>query len=677
MINDNNPLLTYTELPPFHKIQPHHVEPAITFVLRQHQKCLKKLLTQPQPFTWENLLAPLEEADDILHKIWGVIAHLNAVTNSPKWREAHDAVLPKISSYATKVAHNHKLYAAVQSIRKSKQFQKLNDTQRKIITEMLRDFRLTGATLLPKQKIQFAKLKLELDKLHNQFANNVLDATHNWHYLANTSEVGGIPPHILAIAKKAARQQKQPGYLFSLDVPTYQAIITFADNRELRQKFYTAFNTRSSDQGPHAKKYDNSKIIEKILQHRSKIAKLLNYKNYAQFSLATKTARNPQQVINFLNKLTKCVKKSAQQEFTELTEFAAKHYAVNKLEPWDITYYGEKLRQRKYKISEEEIRQYFPLQHVLQNLFTITEKLFDLKIKEISKVSKWHKDVRLFAIYNKKNELRGYFYIDIFARVHKRGGAWMEECSVHRRLTDGSIQKPIAYLNCNFTPPATNKPSLLTHNELVTLFHEFGHCLQHLLSKVDYAYAASINSIPLDAVEFASQFMENWCWQETSLRLLSCHYQSNEPLPTSLIKKLQKSKKMQFGLQTLRQTEFALFDLQLHTMANIKKYTTVQKIIKKVRQQVRVIPTAKFDRLANSFEHIFGGGYAAGYYSYKWSEMMAQDAFALFKKNGILDRKTGKSYLHNILEVGSSIDPIQAFKNFRGREPDFKALLKL
>lgn len=633
-------------------------------------------MTQKHSFTWENLLAPLEEADDQLHKTWGLVAHLNAVTNTPQWRKAHDDILPQLSKYSTQVGLNKKLYSAIFSLKNSKEWNKLNATQRKIITELLRDFHLSGVDLPTHKKRQFAKLKLELDKLNNKFANNVLDTTYAWQYCASKNEISGIPQHALAVAQQSARKNKQQGYLFGLDMPTYQAIITFADNRNLRQKFYTAYITRASNQGPHAKKNDNSKIIEKILQKRSKIATLLGFKNYAELSLATKTARHPQKVIHFLTQLTKATKKKAQQEFSELSTFAQRYCAINKLEPWDITYCSEKLRQHKLQLSEEEIRQYFPVERALTGLFAIATKLFDLKIKEVHNAAKWHKDVKLFAIYTALNELRGYFYIDLYARKHKRGGAWMDECRVRRRLADGSLQIPIAYLNCNFTIPLVNKPTLLTHNEVDTLFHEFGHCLQHLLAKVDYAHAASINGVPLDAVEFPSQFMENWCWQKPSLRLLSRHYKNNKPLPDSLIKKLQQSKKMQIGLQTSRQIEFAMFDFNLHLATNIKKYATVLKTLNTIRQKVRVIPTAKFDRMPNSFEHIFGGGYAAGYYSYKWSEMMAEDAFALFKKTGILDKKTGVSYLHNILEVGSSIDPVQAFKNFRGREPSIKALIK-
>lgn len=676
MTTTNNPLLKDSAFPLFNKIQPQHVKPAIAQVLQQHRQNLKKILAQKPPFSWENLLAPLEEADDQLHKTWSLVTHLNAVTNTPQWRKAHDDILPQISKYSTQVGLNKKLYSAIFSLKNNKEWAKLNATQRKIIIELLRDFHLSGVALPTQKKQQFAKLKLELDKLNNKFANNVLDTTYAWQYCATKNEISGIPQHALAVARQAAQNNKQQGFLFGLDMPTYQTIITFADNRDLRQKFYTAYITRASNQGPHAIKNDNSKIIEKILQKRNKIAALLGFKNYAELSLATKTARHPKKVIRFFTQLTKATKKKAQQEFAELSIFAQHYCIINKLEPWDIAYCSEKLRQHKLQLSEEEIRQYFPVDHVLTGLFTIATKLFDLKIKEVPKTAKWHKDVKLFAIYTAHNELRGYFYIDLYARKHKRGGAWMDECRVRRRLSNGSLQIPIAYLNCNFTIPLANKPTLLTHNEVDILFHEFGHCLQHLLAKVDYAYAASINGVPLDAVEFPSQFMENWCWQKLSLRLLSRHYKNNKPLPDSLIKKLLQSKKMQIGLQTSRQIEFAMFDFNLHLATNIKKYAAVLKTLNKIRQKVRVVPTAKFDRMPNSFEHIFGGGYAAGYYSYKWSEMMAVDAFALFKKAGILDKKTGVSYLHNILEVGSSIDPIAAFKKFRGREPSIKALIK-
>lgn len=694
-----NPLLQKTKFPLFESIKPLHMASAIKAILKENQKILTTLIRkcqlQKETLLWANLIAPLEDMNDRLHNAWGIISHLNAVKNTPQIRKVYTSLLPAISKYFIALGQNEDLYNAILILNKNRKHLNLNATQQKILSEMLRDFRLSGVALLPSAREQFAKVQLELNQLGNKFSNNVLDSTQSWQYCAKANEIEGIPEHALAVAKERAKQAHKTGFLFSLDMPSYYAVMTFAASRSLREKFYRAYVTRASvEQNIHAKKYNNSNVIVDILQRRTKLAQHLKFKNFAEYSLATKVAPTTSNVVQFLTNLSTHALPKGKAELEELSAYAKTNCGIPALKPWDTAYCSEKLRLTKYQLSDEKLREYFPLAHVLKGLFAIVSKLFALEIKEVAanKFEKWHKDVRLFAIYARpfpaakktkkvqdsaELQLRGYFYIDLFARLGKRGGAWLDECRVRHIAQDGSLQLPISYLNCNFTVPTKNRPPLLAHHEVITLFHEFGHCLQHLLSQIDYAHASSLNNIPLDTVEFASQFLENWCWNLKSLKMLSHHYRTGEELPNNLIARMVQNKNFQSGLQTLRQLEFGLCDFRWHLKTDIHNYKTVQKIVDYVRRHVRLIKAMPYDRFANSFDHVFGGsGYAAGYYSYKWSEMMAQDAFELFRKRGIFNVACGVSYRKNILEVGSAISSLTAFKNFRGRAPKINALLK-
>lgn len=672
-----NILLQHNELPQFSKIKLSSITPTIEKILAQNRKEIKALLyNKPKNyiFAWDNLIAPMEELSDRLHFAFGIASHLNHVKNSPELRKIYAKILPKVTKYGLEIEQNVDLFRAIESIYSSTDFKKLHYAQQKVITNALRDFRLAGVLLKPKQKAELTKLQQKLSKLHDQFSNNVLDATYSWEYLANEKEIAGIPEHNLAQPKQKADKKKVKGWLFNLDQVSYQTVMTYADSEELRKTFYTAYITKASDQSKN-KKFDNSKIIAEILKLRLYIAHLLGFKNYAELSLATKMAKSPIEVLSFLSNIAKKSRNTAQKELIELTKFSQK----KKLNPWDIPYYSEKLKQKKYAVDENEIRQYFPVDQVLNGLFTLVKKIFAINIKEIQNFDAWHKDVRLFEIYDmrrKTNNICGRFYMDLYARENKQGGAWMDDCQSRHILQNKKVQIPTAYLICNFLPPTKKTPSLLTHDEVHTLFHEFGHCLQHLLTKVDYLGVSGINGVLWDTVEFCSQFMENWSFTPKVLELISRHYQTKKHLPKSLIKKIVATKNFQAGLIILRQLEFGLFDFELHIKFNSKIKNQTQKILNSVRKRIRVAPLAHFDRMQNSFAHIFAGGYAAGYYSYKWAEVLALDAFAKFAENGFLNQKIGLEFLQAILEVGGSVDPIQAFKNFRGRKPKINYLLK-
>lgn len=664
-----NPLLQKNHLPQFNKIKPYHIKPAILHLLQHNRTTLTLLLNQPK-FTWENLMTPMAVMHEELDHTWSTIRHLHAVVNSPALRKIYNTLLPKINEYFTQLKHNPRLYQTIKTLQHNS---RLNQIQRKILNDYARDFRLHGIELKNSEKKRLLLLQNKLITLTAKFANNVLDATAHWNYLAQHDEIAGIPAHDLALAKNQARLHKKTGWLFTLDAPSYLAVITYATNRKLRQKIYTAYVTRASELG--STKHNNHQVIQHILKTRLQIAKLLGFANYAALSLTTKMLKKPATALTFLNRLVRAASKKARQEYAELSNFAYKHDSIKNLQPWDITYYSEKLRQQKYKISQEELRAYFPIDHVFAGMFVVAQRLFGITIKEQKKFERWHHDVRLFKIYSQSKKLLGELYADLYARPNKQSGAWMEHCRNRMRLNAHTVQTPVAYLNCNFTPPL-NQQALLTHDEIITLFHEFGHCLHHLLTQVDYPEVSGINGVPYDAVEVPSQLMENWCWEKAGLKLLSHHYQTHKKLPDVRCRQLYTSKNFQTGLRTLRQLEFALFDLILHLEFNPKIKNQVQKILNQVRSKVRVTQAASFDRMQNSFLHIFADDYAAGYYSYKWSEVLALDIFAYFKAHGILDRTTGKKFLHTFLERGGSIDPMELFIAFRGRKPQVKSLLK-
>ena len=602
---------------------------------------------------------------------------MHSVAETKELRAAYKACLPLLTEYHVEFMQNELLYKAVKSLAESAEYSTLQPAQQKIIDNELRDFKLAGVSLSPGAKAQYGELQKKLTELTTSFSEHVLDATQAWTlHIEDINELTGIPEESLALAAQNAEQHKKSGWLFSLDYPSYSTFIKYADNRELRKKMYTAYVTRASDQGPNAGRWDNTQIIEDILKARYELANLLGFSNYAIYSLATKMADTPDRVLGFLNELVIKSKPYAEKEVQELYAFAKEKDGITQVESWDFPYYTEKLRGHKYALSQEDLRPYFPVNKVLTGMFAIVNKLYGIRIVEREQVDTWHPQVQFFEVYDEHNNLRGYFYIDLFARAHKRDGAWMDECRVRRRLADGSIQYPVTYLTCNFTRPLGDKPALLTHDEVLTLFHEFGHGLHHLLTKVDYAGVSGLNGVPWDAVEFPSQFFEFWCWDRESLNLISSHHETGEPIPDELYKKMIAAKNFQSGLQMLRQLEFSLFDFRIHLEYDPLQEKTAQAMLDEIRETVAVTKPPSFNRFQQSFSHIFAGGYAAGYYSYKWAEVLASDAFAKFEENGIFDAATGRAFLHNILEQGGTSDPMVLFVTFRGHEPSIEPLLK-
>ncbi len=672
-----NPLLDLSGLPRFSLIKAEHVEPAIDQVLAESRAQVQQLLTANRDYTWDNLVQPLEDLDERLARVWSPVSHLNSVVNSDELRAAYNACLGKLSNYATEMGQHAGLFKAYQSIAKGDVYHQLDSAQKKIIDNAIRDFRLSGIDLNPDQQARYKALMEELSALTSQFEEHILDATRAWTKLiTDESALAGLPESVRAMAQQSATQREQQGWLFTLEFPSYLGVITYADERAFRKEIYTAFVTRASDEGPHAGQWDNSPLMEQILALRHEAAQLLGFENYAERSIATKMALSTTQVIDFLTDLAERSQPIAQADLDELRAFAKIEHGIADLEAWDIVYYGEKLRQHKYSISQEAIKPYFPEHRVIQGMFAVVEKLYGLNITESRRVETWHKDVRFFEIFDKEGQLRGQFYLDLYARQFKRGGAWMDECIV-RKLTDsGDIQTPVAYLTCNFSSPIGDDPALFTHDEVLTLFHEFGHGLHHMLTKVNYPSVSGINGVAWDAVELPSQFMENWCWEREALALISGHYQSGKALPDEMFDKMLAAKNFQSGMQMIRQLEFSIFDFRIHLEYDPKKGARIHEILDDVRQQVSVFTPPAFNRFPHSFSHIFSGGYSAGYYSYKWAEVLSSDAFSLFEEKGIFDRETGLNFLSMILEQGGSRDPMELFIDFRGREPQIDALLR-
>ena len=673
----NNPLLSNnTILPLFSKIKPEHIEPAITQLLEEARTVVKTHLQATTEYTWENLIEPLENAEDKLNKAWSPVSHMNAVVNTDELRLAYNACLPKLSDYSTEMGQNEQLFNAYKVIADSNEFATLDSAQKKIIQNALRDFRLSGVDLDNEKKQRYKEISQELSRLASNYEENLMDATNAWSkVIRNEQDLAGLPPSALAQAKQTAESQDQDGWMITLQFPSYQAIMTYADDRELRREHYEAYATRASDQASDNEQWDNSLLMEQILALRHEKAQLLGFNNYAELSLATKMAKQPEEVMNFLEDLADKSWRQARKDFADLQSFAKQYHDINNLQSWDLTYYSEKMRQHFYQLSQEEVKAYFPITRVLPGLFAVVEKLYGLQISEISDFDSWHPDVRFFQIHDEFGVLRGKFYFDLYARTKKRGGAWMDDCVGRKKIND-QIQTPIAYLTCNFTPPTSTEPSLLSHDDVTTLFHEFGHGLQHMLTKIDYLGVSGINGVEWDAVELPSQFMENWCWEQEALALISGHYQTGEPLTDTLFNKMLAAKNFQAGMMTVRQLEFSLFDFRIHKDYDPEKGARIYPILEQVRAQVAVINPPKFNRFAHSFSHIFAGGYAAGYYSYKWAEVLSSDAFSLFEEKGIFNQETGKLFLTTILETGGSEDAMALFIKFRGRKPTIDALLK-
>jgi len=670
----SNPLLERHLLPPFSRIQPEHAEPAIDELLARNRSRIAEMTADGSVSGWA-LVAELEQLNDELAQAWSPVSHLNAVMNSDAWREAYNACLPKLSEYWTELGQHQGLFQAFESLASSEEYQQLSPARRRVVDNALRDFRLSGIALPQAQQKRYAELQQRLSELTTKFSENVLDATQGWwKTISDESELSGLPEHAVAAAKEAAAAKEVNGWVITLDFPAYYAVMAFADSRSLREELYRAFSTRASDQGPKAGEWDNSAVMDEILALRHELAQLLGFDTYADYSLATKMAQSPQQVVSFLEDLATETRPMAEKELAELQAFAREQDSIDELKAWDVTYYGEKLKQARYEISQQELRPYFPLPKVLDGMFTIAGRLFDLEVEEQRNFDSWHADTRLFAL-KRNGEPFAYCYLDPFARSGKRGGAWMDDCRVRRRLSEAELQLPVAYLVCNFTPPLSGQPALLTHDEVTTLFHEFGHGLHHMLTQMEEADISGINGVAWDAVELPSQFMENWCWEPEALALISGHHETGEPLPQALLDKMLAAKHFQSGMMMLRQLEFSLFDFRLHHEYQPGE-TEIQVLLDHVREQVAVIRPPAENRFQHGFSHIFAGGYAAGYYSYKWAEVLSADAFSRFEEEGIFNAETGAAFRQEILEQGGSGDPMDLFVAFRGREPSVDALLR-
>ena len=675
-MKNENPLLQKYVLPPFNKIQAQHIELAIDQTLKENREGLENLLENTENYTWENFFQKIEDMEDRLQKVWSPVNHLHSVADNQELRIIYNSCLIKISNYSTEIGQNINLFKAYDSFSKDFLFKNLPITQQKIINNAIRDFRLSGINLDKKSKNIYKKIQTKLSELQTKFEENLLDATHAWKkHITNKNDLAGIPKSVITLAAETAKRNNKKGWLFTLEAPFYIPVMKYAENATLRKEMYWAYSTRSSEVGPNARKWDNTKIMYDILEYRTKKAKLLGFENYAEYSLETKMAKTPDEVINFLTNLLDCTKKYAINEFEELKKFTREVFDIDHLEASDIAYYSEKLKQKKFSISQEEIRRYFPIKQVIDGLFAITKKLYGVDIKKRNRIQTWNDDVEFFDIFDSKGIIRGSFYLDLFSRQHKRGGAWMDECIIRKKI-NSKIQNPVAYLTCNFTPPINNNPTLLTHDEIITLFHEFGHGLHHMMTKIDFSSISGINGVPWDAVELPSQFMENFCWEKKALDLFARDFETGKKMSNNLFKRMTKARSYQAAMQMVRQLEFAIFDFRLHLEYVSKKEFKIQKLLDDVRERVAVVETPEFNRFQHSFSHIFAGGYAAGYYSYKWAEVLSADAFSKFKEKGIFNKTTGNEFLKTILEKGGSCEPMEMFIKFRGREPSIKPLLR-
>lgn len=657
------------DLPQFKNLTAVQFKSKIETILHDYKSTLDHIKRIPQ-FTWSQSIQPLEEAAERLGKIWGLLEHLNSVSKTPAIRAVYEQLLPVITNFHTDVLQDVELFKRFVQYRQSAEFKKLSIAQQTIINNDIRDFNLSGVDLEAVQRNEYRGYIEALNELENRFSNNVMDATEAWFYHItphNESKLKGLPQHTRAYAKNAAKKRKLSGWVLTLDYPCYHAIMAYGEDRELRELFYQMYNTRAS-----SGKFDNTDVIEQILDYRRKIAQIIGYKTYAQYSLIPKTAESIQEVNNFLQELTAKVHPKAIEEYADLSQYAQQHGLQGEIEAHDYTFYEEKQLKTQFNISEEDLREYFPEPRVLNGMFRLVRQLFGLTITEINDFDRWHQSVRLFMVQDIEQKIRGYFYIDLYTRSGKQGGAWMSECASRVRFSNDFLQKPVAFLNCNFAPPSGDNPGLLSHTEVITLFHEFGHTLHHVLTKVDFFSVSGLNGVAWDAVELPSQFMEDWCWEWVVIQDISENIKTGEPLPREIFDRLVASRNYHAALKMLRQIEFSLFDMRIH-----EDYTqTAHEILMQVRREIGVVPTPEFNRFENSFTHIFGGGYAAGYYSYLWAELLSCAAFAKFRDNGLINSQLGRSFMTNILEQGGSRPAMELFIAFAGQRPVVDTLLR-
>ena len=661
-------------LPHFSRLDPATVPAAVATVIADNERGIEALLVDPEAATWDSVCARLDELNDRLNRLWSPIRHLHSVADTDALRAAYAEAMPKVVQYGTAQMQNDRLCAAYHHLHDGPEFAALSTARQQVIRHALRDFRLGGIELGAAERARFSAIQQRLTELGTKFEEHVLDATRAWHFhTEDASRLAGLPDSLLRLAAQNAEQAGRKGWQLTLDIPCYLPAMMYADDRALREELYRAYSTRASDQGPNAGRFDNGPLIDEILGLRHELARLVGFANFADYSLATKMAPSAAGVMSFLRDLAVRSRPHAERELADVARHAREVLGIDNLEAWDVAYASEKLRQAAYDISQETLRPYFPAPRVVEGLFAVVQRLFGLDIARIDGVDTWHADVQVFRIADARGHLRGIFYLDLYARPGKRGGAWMDECVVRRRHAQG-LQYPVAYLTCNFTPPVGARPSLLTHEEVITLFHEFGHGLHHMLTLVDEAPVSGINGVAWDAVELPSQFLENWCWEREAIELLSGHYETGAVLPEALFERMLAAKGFQAGMKMLRQVEFALFDFRLHV-----EYTPelrVQEVLDDVRREVAVLQPPAWNRFQHSFSHIFGGGYAAGYYSYKWAEVLAADAYARFEEEGVFNRAVGADFMSSILEAGGATDAMMLFRRFRGRDPRPEALLR-
>jgi oligopeptidase A len=673
-IDSENPLLSGSSLPPFSTIRPEHVNPAIDRILGEFSARVDRLTADPGARTFDTLLAPLERLEEYLGRAWSPVSHLHGVKDSPELREAYSSALEKLTEHSTELGQNRALFEAVQAVREAPEFNGLDRARQTLVEDSLRGFRLSGVALEGEARERFRAIQTEMSRLETAFEEAVLDATDAWTRPVAEHELAGLPASALQLLRGAAQHAEVEGHLATLKGPVVQALLTYADDRALREEVYSAYQTRASDQGPHAGRFDNSQRLEQILALRHEAAQLLGYPSAAHVSLADKMAATPERVLGFLDELAAKARPVAERELQALRDFARDALGIGELQPWDVPYASEKLRQQRFDFSEEDLKPYFPLQSALDGLFEIAGRVFGVRFSRRDGVDVWHPLVEYYDVLDGDGSLRAGFYVDHYARPGKRGGAWMDVCRA--RFTDTQLQPPVAFLTCNFPPPGDGTPALLTHDEVLTLFHEFGHGLHHMLTEVDWPSVGGISGVEWDAVELPSQFMENFGWQRESLDMFARHHESGEPLPQALYDKMLAARHFHAGLFLVRQLEFALFDFRVHLEFDATQGSRVLELLAEVRSQVAVLHPPSWQRFPHGFTHVFAGGYAAGYYSYLWAEVLSADAFAAFEAAGIFDHETGQRYRREILAVGGSRPALESFVAFLGREPQPEALLR-
>lgn len=672
-----NPLLDFSGLPPFGAIRPEHITPAVDALLAEARATVAKAAEDATPATWEALVDPISDALDRLGRAWGVVSHLNAVVNTPELRDAHNENQPKIVAFYADLGQDLRLFAKYRALRDSAEYTRLEPAARRLLDNELRDLKLGGAELPEAQKARFKALKEELAELSTRFSEHLLDATNAWaHHVTDERELAGVPADVIAAARAAAEADGKPGWKLTLRMPCYLPVLLYADDRNLRRRMHEAYSTRASDLGADPA-WNNGPLVDRILALRHEVATLLGYANFAEVSLVPKMARDPDEVVAFLRDLARRAKPFAQRDFAEVEAFAREHLGLAELAPWDVAYASEKLKAQRYAYNEQEVRHYFPEDQVLAGLFRVVETLYGVTIRE-AEAQTWHPSVRFFSIRDREDALVGEFYFDLYARAGKQGGAWMDD-AINRRRANDVLQHPVAYLTCNLSAPVGGKPATFTHQEIITIFHEFGHGLHQLLTRVDVAGISGIQGVEWDAVELPSQFMENFCWEYDVLRDMSRHVDTGATLPRELFDRMFAAKTFQSGLFTVRQLEMGLFDMLLHAQSaapGTPGWQGAQAILEAVRAEVRVVPSAPYERFPQSFSHVFAGGYAAGYYSYKWAEVLSADAFSLFEEEGVLSAKAGTRFREEVLARGGSRPAMESFVAFRGRPPQLDALLR-